>query len=127
MSSASTPRCSANTDAAGHGPRARPAREGDRRSTARNAFVGSPNVDPRSLEINTEIGVATESADLARKVAALIVRDMAPANAWRVTMDAKGTLTWTSSAGVVQRQPATGFSQRAVEFLLNLLPLKDQS
>jgi putative cardiolipin synthase len=93
----------------------------------RNAFVGSPNVDPRSLEINTELGVATDSADLARRVAALIARDMAPDNAWRVTMDAEGTLTWTSSAGVVQRQPATGFSQRAVEFLLNLLPLKDQS
>jgi putative cardiolipin synthase len=52
---------------------------------------------------------------------------MAPENAWRVTMDEEGTLTWTSGAGVVQRQPATGFSQRAVEFLLNLLPLKDQS
>ena len=93
----------------------------------RNAFVGSPNVDPRSLEINTELGVATESEDLARRVAALIARDMAPGNAWRVTMDAEGALTWTSSAGVVRRQPATGFSQRAVEFLLNLLPLKDQS
>jgi hypothetical protein len=52
---------------------------------------------------------------------------MTPDNAWRVTMDAEGTLTWTSSAGTVRRQPATGFSQRAVEFLLNLLPLKDQS
>lgn len=93
----------------------------------RNAFVGSPNVDPRSLEINTELGVATESEDLARSVAALIARDMTPDNAWRVTMDAEGTLTWTSSAGTVRRQPATGFSQRAVEFLLNLLPLKDQS
>ena len=93
----------------------------------RRAFVGSPNVDPRSLEINTELGVATDSGDYARRVAALIERDMAPANAWRVTMDAQGTLTWTSGAGVVQRQPATGFSQRAVEFLLNLLPLKDQS
>jgi cardiolipin synthase C len=90
-------------------------------------FVGSPNVDPRSLEINTELGIATDSEDFARKVAALIARDMGPENAWRVTMDASGTLTWTSGAGVVQRQPATGFSQRAVEFLLNLLPLKDQS
>jgi hypothetical protein len=42
-------------------------------------------------------------------------------------MDEDGELTWSSGAGVVQRQPATGFAQRAVEFLLNLLPLKDQS
>ncbi len=68
------------------------------------------------------------TAEISRAtIAALIVRDMAPDNAWRVTMDGEGALTWTSSAGVVQRQPATGFSQRAVEFLLNLLPLKDQS
>jgi cardiolipin synthase C len=93
----------------------------------RRAFVGSPNIDPRSLEINTEVGVATESEAFARAVAALIVRDMAPENAWRVTLDADGRLMWSSGAGVVQRQPATGFAQRAVEFLLNLLPLKDQS
>jgi putative cardiolipin synthase len=92
----------------------------------RLTFVGSPNIDPRSLEINTEIGIATDSEAFARRVAALIERDMAPENAWRVTMEANGSLTWSSGAGVVRRQPATGFAQRAVEFLLNLLPLKGQ-
>jgi putative cardiolipin synthase len=92
----------------------------------RLAFVGSPNLDPRSLVINTEIGVKTDSECFARAVAALIMRDMSPENAWRVTTDAEGSLIWSSGAGVVKRQPATGFAQRAVEFLLNLLPLKDQ-
>jgi putative cardiolipin synthase len=91
------------------------------------AFIGSPNVDPRSMQLNTEIGVATDSEQLARELAALLERDMTPENAWRVTMDAEGWLTWSSGAGAVTRQPATGFAQRAVEFLLNLLPLKDQS
>ena len=89
-------------------------------------FIGSPNVDPRSLVLNTEIGVATESPDLARRLGALIERDMAPENSWRVTMDDEGWLTWTSGANAVKRQPAKGFRQRAVEFLLNLLPLKKQ-
>jgi putative cardiolipin synthase len=89
-------------------------------------FVGSPNIDPRSLEINTEIGVATQSGAYAHRVGALIERDMAPENAWRVTMEPDGSLKWSSGAGVVRRQPSTGFAQRAVEFLLNLLPLKDQ-
>jgi putative cardiolipin synthase len=93
----------------------------------RRTFIGSPNVDPRSLVLNTEIGVATESPDLARRLGALIERDMAPENAWRVTMDEDGWLTWTSGAEVVKRQPAKGFRQRAVEFLLNLLPLKKQA
>ena len=89
-------------------------------------FVGSPNIDPRSLEINTEIGVATDSEAYGRRVGALVERDMAPENAWRVAIEPDGSLAWSSGAGVVRRQPATGFAQRAVEFLLNLLPLKGQ-
>jgi hypothetical protein len=42
-------------------------------------------------------------------------------------MDEEGFLTWTNSDGVVRRQPAKGFLQRAMEFVLNLLPLQDQA
>jgi putative cardiolipin synthase len=91
------------------------------------AFVGSPNVDPRSMVLNTEIGIVGEGSDFTARVAALVERDIAPANAWRVTMDEEGWLTWSSGEEVVRRQPAKGFRQRAAEFLLNLLPLKDQA
>ena len=92
------------------------------------AFVGSPNVDPRSLVLNTEIGVVGEGPAFAAIVAALIERDIAPANAWRVTMDGEGWLTWTNGDEVVRRQPAQGFKQRTIEFLLNLLPrIKNQA
>ena len=91
------------------------------------AFVGSPNVDPRSMELNTEIGVVGEGAEFAARVAALIERDIAPENAWRVTMDDEGWLKWSTGDQVVRRQPAKGFTQRAIEFLLNLLPLKNQA
>jgi cardiolipin synthase C len=93
----------------------------------RRAFVGSPNVDPRSMVLNTEIGVVGDGREFAARVAALVERDIAPANAWRVTMDGEGWLTWTSGDEVVRRQPALGFKQRALEFLLNLLPIKDQA
>jgi putative cardiolipin synthase len=91
------------------------------------AFVGSPNVDPRSMVLNSEIGVIGEGMDLALRVGALIDRDIAPENSWRVTMDEEGWLTWTNADRVVRRQPAKGFVQRAMEFLLNLLPLKNQA
>lgn len=91
------------------------------------AFVGSPNVDPRSMVLNTEIGVVGEGGEFAAQVLDLIERDMAPENAWRVTMDEEGWLTWSNADETVRRQPAKGFVQRAVEFLLNLLPLKDQA
>jgi cardiolipin synthase C len=93
----------------------------------RRSFIGSPNVDPRSMVLNTEIGVITDSDELSRRLTALLVRDMAPENSWRVTMDDEGWLTWSSGAQSVQRQPAKNFRQRAVEFLLNLLPLKKQA
>jgi putative cardiolipin synthase len=91
------------------------------------AFVGSPNVDPRSMVLNTEIGIVGDGPAFTARVAALIERDIAPANSWRVTMDDEGWLRWSSGAEVMRRQPARGFVQRALEFLLNLLPLKDQA
>jgi putative cardiolipin synthase len=91
------------------------------------AFVGSPNVDPRSMVLNSEIGIVGEGPAFVRLVAAIVERDISPANAWRVTMDEEGWLTWTSADEVLRRQPAQGFRQRFVEFLLNLLPLKDQA
>jgi putative cardiolipin synthase len=93
----------------------------------RRAFVGSPNVDPRSMVYNTEIGVVAEGAEFAGRVRALVERDMAPENAWRVTLSEDGWLRWSNSDETVRRQPARGFVQRALEFLLNLLPLKNQA
>jgi putative cardiolipin synthase len=91
------------------------------------AFVGSPNVDPRSMVLNTEIGIVGNGREFARRVAALVQRDIAPENAWRVTMNEEGWLRWSSGDEVVRRQPAKGFMQRAIEFVLNLLPLKNQA
>jgi hypothetical protein len=39
------------------------------------------------MVLNTEIGVVGDGPVFAERVAALIERDIAPANAWRVTMD----------------------------------------
>jgi putative cardiolipin synthase len=91
------------------------------------AFVGSPNVDPRSMVLNTEIGIVGDGAAFTSRVAALIERDISPANAWRVTMNDEGWLRWSSGDEVIRRQPAKGFLQRTIEFLLNLLPLKNQA
>jgi putative cardiolipin synthase len=89
----------------------------------RHSFIGSPNIDPRSLLINTEIGFFIESEDLAARLSALIERDISPEAAWRVFRDERGRLRWESSAGVVRSQPALGFVQRVKTFLINLMPL----
>jgi putative cardiolipin synthase len=90
-------------------------------------YVGSPNVDPRSMVLNTENGFFIESVELAARVTALIERDIEPENAWRVSLDEKGELQWTNDVETVTRQPAKGFSQRFVEFFINFLPIKNQA
>ena len=48
----------------------------------RVAFVGSYNLDPRSVSLNTEVGLVIEDADFARELRAQIERDMEPTNSW---------------------------------------------
>lgn len=91
------------------------------------SFVGSPNIDPRSLILNNEIGFFFDSPEMTAEVAQLLERDLAPSNSWHVTMDEEGWLEWTSDDGTVERQPAKSFKQRVLEFFINLLPIKNQA
>jgi cardiolipin synthase C len=92
----------------------------------RLSLVGSPNVDPRSLVLNTEIALTIDSEELAGSVAELILRDMRPENAWQVRLTGRRSLTWSNADRTVSRQPARGFGQRVVEFFMFLLPVKGQ-
>jgi putative cardiolipin synthase len=46
-------------------------------------FVGTFNFDPRSANLNTEVGVLIDNPILAAQVEKSIERDMAPENSWR--------------------------------------------
>lgn len=48
----------------------------------RVSFVGSYNLDPRSVSLNTEVGLMIEDEDFARELRGQIERDMRPANSW---------------------------------------------
>ncbi|MDU0458941.1 MAG: phospholipase D family protein [Geobacteraceae bacterium] len=48
----------------------------------RSLFVGTFNFDPRSANLNTEVGVLIRNTDLAQQVERNIIRDMAPENSW---------------------------------------------
>ena len=83
------------------------------------------NLDPRSLELNTEIGVVVQSTELASRLRATQERDLAPENSWRVEV-VDGELRWTSSAGTVDSQPADTVWQRLGSFFYSLLPVRSQ-
>lgn len=50
-------------------------------------FIGTFNLDPRSANLNTEIGVMIKNRKLARQVEGQIERDMLPENSWDPAVD----------------------------------------
>ena len=85
-------------------------------------FVGSMNLDPRSEELNSEMGVVVDSDALAREMIGIMERDMQPENAWRVTRDERGRLRWIAGDERLTRQPARGAWQRTQDILFMLFP-----
>jgi putative cardiolipin synthase len=53
----------------------------------RSVFIGTYNLDPRSENLNTEVGVVIHDAAKARAVAAAIDTDMLPENSWNAAAD----------------------------------------
>lgn len=88
----------------------------------RRSFIGSMNLDPRSEEINSEMGVVIDSEPLAQALAAYMAHDMTGANSWRVERDGAGGLRWVSDAGTLTRQPARNAWQRVENLFFKLLP-----
>ena len=91
------------------------------------AFVGSFNLDPRSVDLNTEIGLLVESEALANAVADSIENDIAPGNSWQVVFKDDGKLEWiTVENGVVtaemDKEPMTSALRRAEAKALAIVP-----
>ncbi|GJH18060.1 phospholipase D family protein [Caballeronia novacaledonica] len=97
-------------------------------------FIGSMNLDPRSVELNTEIGVYCESAEAAEEVA-----DGIGANidriAWRVELldDGNGgtRIVWidTDANGnttQLDSEPGVSAMKRAGIWMLGILPIESQ-
>lgn len=88
----------------------------------RRVFIGSMNLDPRSWEINSEMGVVVESDSLAQALAKAMERDMQPDNAWRVTLGPDGDPRWTAGDKVLTSQPARSFWQRMQDVIFMGFP-----
>ena len=93
-------------------------------------WIGSFNLDPRSIGLNTEVGLMIENPEIAAQVAELMEGGVAPASAYHVTLDEKGKLLWTTEIDGKEvqyhRDPMTGFWRRLVIGALRLLPIEEQ-
>lgn len=54
---------------------------------AKVVYIGTYNLDPRSENLNTEVGAVIHDAGVARAVAAQIEREMAPDSSWNAAID----------------------------------------
>lgn len=81
------------------------------------AFVGTLNLDQRSIYLNTESGLVMNSPELATQLLQHFERDLLPKNSWRVRLDQRKRLFWESEAGVTFKQPAHSFLQRVFDFI----------
>ncbi len=99
----------------------------------RTVFVGSLNLDPRSVQLNTEIGVVCESESFAQGLAGGVEGALDKV-AWRLervaAADGKAQLVWieTGAEGVRQRldEPEVSAWRKLGVWFLGLLPIESQ-
>ncbi|HEY9199268.1 MAG TPA: phospholipase D family protein [Gammaproteobacteria bacterium] len=88
-------------------------------------YVGSFNVNLRSIYLNGETALIIHSPELAQRVARDIELAMAPENSWRVDRDAEGRMRWSAEVGNTwPHEPATGWWRRFKAGLFGLLPIE---
>jgi putative cardiolipin synthase len=89
-------------------------------------FIGSANLDPRSLRINTEMGLLVNSRPLNARVRDALQTDYHPANAWQLQFAEDGKVVWVAEDEVLYSQPASGFMQRLEDWFFSQLPIEDE-
>jgi putative cardiolipin synthase len=89
-------------------------------------FVGSFNIDPRSVSLNCEQGVMVRDAALAEQATVLFERLRTGEHAWRVSHDGEGELEWTDGKRTLDREPDASFARRAFAQLMRWLPIESQ-
>lgn len=89
-------------------------------------FVGSCNLDPRSLKINTEVGLIIDSEPLNQALREMLAADFEPRNAWSVRMSEDGSLRWHGEGVVLNAPPADSQVERLEDWFIGLLPIDEE-
>ena len=91
----------------------------------RYTFIGSLNLDPRSIDINTELGILVDSVDMASGLKQPFEMKL-PGMSYRVVENENGDLRWhglIDGHEVVEKsEPQAGTGRRFKAFLSRILP-----
>lgn len=86
-------------------------------------LIGSANLDPRSHNLNLELGVAIDSAPLAGEIRTCFEDAVMTVNAWRLGLE-DGRVVWEGEGR--RQEPEAGWGRRLLSRLLGYLPLEAQ-
>ena len=86
-------------------------------------FVGSFNFDPRSVELNTEMGLIFEQAQLTREFRSRVAQHL-PAIAYQIKLNEEKQLEWHGRTAVHYQEPDATWWRRASVVVLSYLPIE---
>ena len=91
----------------------------------RYLFVGSLNLDPRSIEINAEMGLLIDSPEMAKQFMEEVSRGLDDVT-YKVEMNSEGHLRWRATIEgeevVETREPLTSWWRRFQSRVYRILP-----
>lgn len=98
----------------------------------RKVFIGSPNLDPRSLALNTEMGLLIDDRALADQFVEMFSAISSGKNSYRLQLDrsqaGRPGIFWESLEGEKQvihkTEPDAGLFRRFKAFVFTLLPIE---
>jgi len=92
-------------------------------------FMGSFNWDPRSAEINTELGILMDAPEIAGEVARLIY-SAAPGRSYEAFLNDAGKVNWRTTENgqeiIYTKEPESGWWRRTSANLTRILPIRSQ-
>lgn len=89
-------------------------------------FIGSANLDPRSLRINTEMGFLVVSESFNREVRSAVEVDFSGANAWQLELQPDGLVHWVADSQRLTTQPDASYMQRLEDWFFSLMPIEEE-
>ncbi len=94
-------------------------------------FIGSLNLDARSVYQNTELGVIVEDPKMAGQIAELALNNL-PRLAYQVQLDDRGRMTWTGwdrdsqQEIVLYKEPDASFWLKTIAWISRIVPVESQ-
>lgn len=94
----------------------------------RRAFIGSCNFDPRSAELNCEMGFLIESPDMAARVSKVFDSALARIS-YQPRLTPEGKMVWVEDlpggrSVIYHEEPGTSWSQQIAIVVIGILPVE---